>query len=74
MQLIAVLRIIKFRYKLMTVPLPRLWWGYELRYSRGGNGRINKMLEIGLYYTTKNSAPKLGDNRNQRNLNTRRGN
>lgn len=44
MQLIAVLYIIGFRYKLMTVPLPMLQQGYELRYSGGGNGKINEML------------------------------
>lgn len=60
----------------MTVPLPMLQQGYELRYSGGGNGKINEMLGRWLYYTSKNSSPKINlyDDRNQRNLNTRRGN
>lgn len=35
MQLIAVLWIMEFRYKLMTVPLVMLWKRYELRHSGG---------------------------------------
>lgn len=60
----------------MTVLLPMLQWGYELRHSGGGNGKITEKLERGLYYTSKNFSPKLNldDNRNQRKLNTRRGN
>lgn len=58
----------------MTVPLPKLWWVYELKYSGGGNGKINEMFERRLRYTSKNSSSKLNvdDNRNQSNLNTRR--
>jgi len=76
MQLIAALRIIEFKYKLMTVPLLMLRWRYELRYTLGGNGKINEVLERGLYHTSKHSSPKLNfnENKNKRNLNTRRGN